>query len=128
MTLSDGLALVAAVMLLVTGAVHSWGGEKFLFGPMFRQRGNRVLENPLARMVLRFAWHLTTLTWVILAAILVATVVAADQIGQVARLGVGSSFLAVGLFDMVASKGKHIGWPLLLLVGILALAAEYLVP
>jgi uncharacterized membrane protein HdeD (DUF308 family) len=35
----------------------------------------------------------------------------------------GMVFAAVGLIDMVASRGRHIGWPLLALTGILGLIA-----
>ena len=125
MTPTEAFTLTAAAGLILTGLVHSIGGEIYLLRPMFRKRGNRVLEHPLARMVLRFAWHLTMLTWGLLAAILVTSTWRPEAIGQVAFLGTGGVFVAAGLVDLVWSRGRHIGWPLLTGTGVLALCAGF---
>jgi hypothetical protein len=37
-------------------------------------------------------------------------------------------FTAIGLYDAYASRGRHVGWPMLTAIGLLALAASFSVP
>lgn len=116
-------AAACIAMLFIVSAVHSWGGEKYLWRPLFKHKGNRILESQLARVVLRLAWHLTSVLWLVLASV-VYTVAFEPSFIEVVVLGVvGTSFVIVGLVDLIASKGQHIGWPLLTLVGVFALGA-----
>jgi len=117
------LIVASIVGLVATSLVHSVGGEIYLLRPLFKHRGNRVLDHPLARMVLRFAWHVTSVSWLLLAVILYTLAFDEPHLRTVILGGVGLSFTAVGLFDLYASRGRHIGWPLLLLTGLFALAA-----
>jgi len=55
MMFAELCASASIALLLLTGVVHSVGGEVYLIRPLFKYRGNRVLENSLARMVIRFA-------------------------------------------------------------------------
>ncbi|WP_144055551.1 hypothetical protein [Octadecabacter antarcticus] len=123
MSIFELLAVGSALMLIITGIIHSIAGEVYLLRPMFEQRGNRILEHKFGRSVLRAAWHLTSVMWVILAIILYAATFQPTNLAKVVFLSVGISFTAIGVFDLVASKGKHIGWPSLLLTGIFSLAA-----
>lgn len=119
----EWLIVASIAGLVVTSVVHSVGGEIWLLRPLFKHRGNRVLDHPLARMVLRFAWHVTSVSWLVLAVILYALAFDEPHLRTVVLGGVGLSFTAVGVFDLFASRGRHIGWPLLLLTGLFALAA-----
>ncbi|RED12730.1 hypothetical protein [Pontivivens insulae] len=123
MTLPEILVLLCAGLLLVVGAVHSIFGERLLLKPMFHRRGNKVLDNGLARMVLRFAWHLTTVLWLLLAYIICTVVFTPERAVPLTLWSVGLTFLAVGVFDLIVSKGRHIGWPILTAIGATALAA-----
>lgn len=109
--------------LIITAVVHSIGGEKYLLRPLFTHRGNHVLNHNLARMVLRFAWHITSVFWLLLAAILYTTAFLETYLGTFVLWSIGATFAAVGVFDLFASRGRHIGWPLLVLTGIFILAA-----
>lgn len=119
----EWLIVASIAGLVATSLVHSLGGEIWLLRPLFKHRGNRVLDHPLARMVLRFAWHVTSVSWLLLAIILYALAFDEPHLRTVILGGVGLSFTAVGVFDLFASRGRHIGWPLLLLTGLFALAA-----
>jgi len=115
------LTVACVITLVATSVLHSVGGEVYLLRPLFKYRGNRVLDNALARMVLRFAWHVTSIMWLVLAIILYALVFDSETLSLMIYGSIGLSFLAIGLFDMCVSKGKHIGWPFLVLTGVLAL-------
>lgn len=115
------------VSLVSTAALHSWGGERFLLRPMFNERGNRVLESGRARMVLRLAWHVTSLSWLILAFILFGTAFSVQDLPRIVLTGIGSGFVFAGLGDLVLTKGQHMGWPVLLATGVFALLALALI-
>jgi hypothetical protein len=118
--MSDGLLFTAAVLLVLTAFAHSVLGERRLIGPLLARREG-VLASDLARFILRFAWHLTGVAWAILALILVQLVRDPATARLWAAAGTGVGFTGVGLFDAIATRGRHVGWPLLAGIGIAAL-------
>jgi hypothetical protein len=80
-----------------------------------------VLASELARFLLRFAWHLTSVTWAVLALTLIQLVRDAATARWWAAASTGVVFTAVGLFDAIYSRGRHAGWPLLAGIGLAAL-------
>lgn len=116
------LLTIAALLLAVTMCVHSALGQRRLIRPLLDQ-GAGVMQHPLARFIVPFAWHLTSFIGLIVAAILLAWAWAPDQARTIGLAMTGIIFTASGLIDAVGSKGKHVGWPPLTLIGLLALAA-----
>jgi hypothetical protein len=103
--MSNGLLFTAAVLLVVTAFAHSVLGERRLIGPMLARREG-VLASDLVCVILRFAWHLTSVTWVVLALILVQLVRNPATARVWAAAGTGVAFTGIGLFDAVASRGR----------------------
>ena len=68
-----------------------------------------------------FAWHLTSVTWAVLALILIQLVRDAVTARWWAAASTGVVFTAVGLFDAIYSRGRHAGWPLPAGIGLAAL-------
>jgi len=120
--MSDGLLLTAALLLIVTSVVHSIMGERRLLGPVLTRREG-ILKSPLARFVLRFAWHITSVTWAVIALILAALVLDPTAVRWWAAVGIGVAFTAIGAFTAISSRGRHIGWPFLVGIGLTALAS-----
>lgn len=104
----------SALAMVLTAAVHSVLGERQLIGPLLA-RETTVLKQPLARKVVRFAWHLTT-------ALMIATaaVVAWPNTPDSLVLAIGVIWLAVGIGDAIYTKAQHVGWPLLSAAGLFA--------
>lgn len=123
MSLFKLLIICAIAALGLVSLVHSIYGEKLLLRPMFKYRGNRVLENDLARMVLRFAWHLTSLLWILLAVIIYTVGFSPQHLTHIILLSVGIVFTAVGMFDLIVSRGRHVGWPILMAIGAFCMGA-----
>ena len=113
---------VAAVLLAITMCVHSVVGQRRLVRPLLDQ-SEGVMKHPLARFIVPFAWHLTSGIGLVLAAILFAWAWAPDQAKTVGLAATGIVFTAGGLIDCVGSKGKHVGWAPLTLIGLCAFAA-----
>ena len=122
MTAEQALLTAASLLLVATMGVHSFLGQKRLIRPIIKQ-GAGVMQNPLARFILPFGWHLMSFFGLIIAAILFAWAWAPDQARTIGLATTGLVFTASGLIDAVGSKGKHVGWPPLTLIGILSFAA-----
>ncbi len=124
MTLDQALLTAGSLLLVATMGVHSILGQKRLIQPILKQRAG-VMQRPLARFILPFGWHLMSFIGLIVAALLFAWAWAPDQ-AHIIGLGMtGLVFTASGLIDAVGSRGRHIGWPALTLIGLLALAALF---
>ena len=101
MTLAQAFISAAIVALILVSFLHSYFGEKRLLVPLFKHRGNAVLESDLARLVLRFAWHLTSLLWVLMAMVLYAAAFQPATLLPTVLLTSGLGFLFVGLFGLL---------------------------
>ncbi len=124
MTIEQFMLVGAALSLFVCALVHSVAGEKKLIGPLLGIEDVPLLAHPLARFVIRFAWHLTSVALTVIAlALLAGTFLSASQAIQLLPLLVGIAFLGSGVYDAIYSKGKHIGWPFLCLTGFFGLTA-----
>lgn len=113
---------LAAATICVTAIIHSLLGEQKLIQPVLTLRDG-PLQFSLARQLIRFAWHFTSVLMLVTAAILLLI---ADMSAPPARalIGViGFAYFCVGIFDGILTKGKHIGWWFLTASGGLALAS-----
>ena len=122
MSFQQAALTIAAILLAMTMCVHSAMGQRRLVRPMLEE-GAGVMKHPLARFIVPFAWHLTSAIGLVLAAILFAWAWVPDQARIVGLAATGLVFTTSGLIDAVGSKGKHIGWAPLTLIGIAAFAA-----
>lgn len=98
-----------------TALVHSWLGEKRIVTPLLAY-SDGVMQRPLARVIVRYAWHVTSA--LMLAS---ALTVAWPGVPRVLILSIGAIWLALGLTSLVASRGKHVGWPMLAGAGLAAI-------
>lgn len=108
------LLALSAVAMAFTGIAHSIVGEKRLIGPLLALK-IELLSGYRANLV-RFAWHFTSLLMTITAFVVAwpGTPVLLIQI-------TGAMWLIAGVGDAILTRGKHVGWPLLSVAGILAL-------
>lgn len=115
---------VAAGLLVLTGIAHSWLGERYILVRLFRRDNLPRLfgDDTFTRHTLRFAWHLTTLAWWGLAAVLVLMTessVSAVALAWVVALTAAGS----GLLALVCSRGRHLSWLVFFVVAGVALWA-----
>jgi len=114
----------AAFLLAAVGIAHSYLGERYVLMRLARREDLPKLSGSSKVMIrtLRFAWHVTTVAWWGLAAILVLLAhppATSSAIGLV----IGCTFLAHFAIVIVASRGKHLSWPVFLAIGILVIYA-----
>jgi hypothetical protein len=113
---------LCVIALLATSLVHSILGERRLIGPLLAQRDG-ILTHDLARFLLRTVWHFMTILFWIIAAALWASTRSTDFAVSVllatTAIGVGGA----GIYDAIGSRGRHVGWPMLVLIGVFAVMA-----
>ena len=102
--------LITAGCLIVIAAAHSALGESDILRPLFDASWKTPTPRPAMEKILRFAWHLTSLAWLALAAI-------ALDVEPILAVGVVSSASAALIF--VSLRG-HLAWPIFLLAGLAA--------
>ena len=117
------------VLMLVTGAavtfavglVHSWLGEKYILGRLFRRQDLPRLfgSDWFTRRTLRFAWHLTSIAWWGFGSILL--VYAASETGaarSAVLVTISLTFLLSAIVAAGFTRGRHLSW-----IAFLAIAA-----
>ena len=121
------LLLVAAALAFAVGLAHSILGEKFILIRLFRRPDLPKLLGGTEFTVrtLRFAWHLTTIAWWGSGALLVlASRGALDPASTLQVLAV--TMLTTSVAIVVASRGRHLAWPVFAAIGLIALYAASL--
>jgi hypothetical protein len=120
----ENMLYLAAFLTVVTGIAHSYLGERYILAKLFRRDDLPTLSGSAryTARVLRLAWHVTTLAWLGLAAVLVLLARPAVT-PQAIGLAIGATFLAHFVIALVGSRGKHLSWPLFLAIGVLAIWA-----
>lgn len=107
------LLLTDAFLGLLLGFAHSYLGERYILVRLFRRSDLPKLfgSDGFTRRTLRFAWHLTTVTFWGLAAILV---LAASASGADFRhrtlLVISGTFFVSALIAAGATRGRHLSW------------------
>ena len=119
------MLLVAAVILFLTGVAHSYLGERYLLMRLFKRDNLPAIlgSTALTAGTLRFAWHLTTVAWWGLGAIVLLVgygTVSKDTV----LLTIGIAALISAVFPIYFTRGKHLSWIAFLLVGALLLTAR----
>lgn len=112
---------LAAGLLFLVGLAHSVLGERYILIRLFRRSGLPPLFGGTAftRRTLRFAWHLTTLAWWGLAAVLCVLAQPAVDAGLV-----GAIIGVTAVVTAVIARGRHLAWLVFLVAGVLILAAR----
>jgi hypothetical protein len=114
--------VVAAALILALGLVHSVLGERYIMIRLLRRADlPRLFGSDLfTRRTLRFAWHLTTVVWFGIGAMLLqlargAPLGPAELAGILAVTSAASAVVA-----LVGSRGRHPAWAVFLAIGALA--------
>ena len=117
------LLYLSALSLAVLAAAHSYLGERFVIGPLFRLPGLPSLFGSTRYMqqILRLAWHVTSLAWLGLACIVVMLAYPPASSRAIAA-AIGVTAFASLLSVFVFTRGKHVAaWVLFLIVSVVML-------
>ena len=111
--------IIAAVLALAIGVAHSWLGERYVLMRLFRRQNIPHLfgSDDFTKRTLRFAWHLTTVSWFGAAVLLL--ILASSPLDASARLlsrAIAATFLVSAVIALVGSRGRHLSWVVFLLI------------
>jgi len=115
-------ATVAAVLAVAIGAAHSYLGERYILVRLLRRADLPRLfgSDVFTKRTLRFAWHMTTVAWWGLGAVLV--MVTGGASARSTGAAIAATFLATALLILIGSRGRHLAWIVFLVI---AAAAWY---
>lgn len=114
--------VTAALLLALIGVAHSVLGERYILIRLFRRPELPKLfgDDSFTRRTLRFAWHLTAVAWWGFAALLLVLAQPGVALERAALQVVAGTFLATAIVTALASRGRHLAWPVFLAVALLA--------
>jgi hypothetical protein len=104
--------ILAAALAVLTAVAHSFLGERYILIRLFRRDNLPRLfgSDWFTRRTLRFAWHVTSVAWLGLAAVLVALAGPEGFDRAVVLHAVAGTFLLTAVIAAVGSRGKHLSW------------------
>lgn len=118
----EGLLYLAATLAVALGVAHSFLGERYILARLFRRGDLPKLfgSSEFTTRTLRFAWHITTVAWFGFAALLVHAGRVDLTVSGMLHI-IGLTFVASGFLPLLLTRGKHLSWLVLFIVGGIAL-------
>lgn len=114
---------IAAILATGVGVAHSWLGERYILTRLFRRPDLPHLfgSDQFTRRTLRFAWHLTSVAWWGFAALLLVLAQGdgADLRTRTLQV-IAVTFAIHALVTAIASRGRHLAWPVFTAIAVLA--------
>lgn len=121
------LLLGAAVLIVGIGVVHSWLGERAIISRLLRRDDLPTLfgDDSFTRQTLRFAWHLTTIAWFGLAAVLVVLsgVLSGVRVSDGVIFAIAQTYILSAVLALVVTRGRHLSWIVFSIIAALCLTA-----
>ena len=122
------LLYFAGFLSFAVGAAHSILGERYILIRLFRRNNLPELfgSSDFTIRTLRFAWHLTTVAWWGFAALLMLLAHQSLSQRNVAVV-IAATFLVTFSLTFVISRGRHLAWPVFLIIGLASLCAVFFI-
>ncbi|MEO8359228.1 MAG: hypothetical protein ABI672_04285 [Vicinamibacteria bacterium] len=102
---------VAVALIVLVSLAHSYLGERYILIRLFKRDLPKLLGGvEFTRGTLRFAWHLTSVAWIALGAVLFAVARAEEGVRTSVGRILAVTFLIHGLVALLGSRGRHLSW------------------
>ena len=114
------MLLAAAFLASLLAVGHSYLGERYLLIRLFRRDDLPKLfgGTEFTKRTLRFAWHLTSVAWLCLAAVLVKLNSHTPSRAELGALLAGT-FATSAVVALVGSRGRHLSWVVFMAIALL---------
>ena len=120
------MLVIATLLLIFIGFVHSYLGERFILIRLFKRELPELFGSDLfTKQVLRFAWHLTTVAWFGFAAILLSLYFEPLVLPKMLLLITALVFSVSGAMSFGFTKGKHYSYIVFWSVSIICFYSAY---
>ncbi len=115
--------IVAAALAFAIGITHSVLGERYIVVRLLRRENLPQLfgSDSFTKQTIRYAWHLTTVAWWGLAAILflVGGIPSHFSVAHGLLGAIAATFYASTLLCFVLTRGRHLSWLVFLAIAVL---------
>lgn len=111
--------IIAAFLTLAVSLAHSWLGERYILMRLFRRQNIPHLygSDLFTKRTLRFAWHITSVAWCGIAALLLAFALLPPEASVLILLKIiSATFLASSVLVLTGSRGRHLAWVVFLVI------------
>ena len=109
---------VAAFLLFAIGIAHSVIGEKLLIIPLLQEKSVELFKTkPYIKRVIRFAWHITTISWWGMA-LVVIDLAQMEVPSALSMHSLAGTSLFISLVIFRYTKGRHLSWIVFLSISI----------
>ena len=104
------MLLSAGILTILIGLVHSYLGEKYILMRLFRQPLPKLFgDDTFTKQTLRFVWHLLTVAWFGLAALMFLRHVGSPSSSNI-LIVIATTFAITALTALIASRARHLSW------------------
>jgi len=106
------MLIIAALLLVLIGFIHSILGEKYILIRLFRRDNLPKLfgDDWFTKQTLRFAWHITSIAWWGFAALLFSLTETQSLLAHSILIAISVVFTLSGVIALIFSKAKHLSW------------------
>ena len=103
---------VAGLLAVAIALAHSWLGERYILIRLLRRQDLPQLfgSDVFTKRTLRFAWHLTTIAWCGLGALLLRAAWSPSADTSATAQIVAATFLISAVVAGIGSRGRHWSW------------------
>jgi hypothetical protein len=118
---------IAALLTALLGAAHSYLGERYVLGRLFR-RGNLpdVFRNvEFTKRTIRLAWHVMTIFAIGFAALFAALASAGSNDMRTICTIVSATFALSGVLALVLTRARHLSWVVFFAIAALVWVAPH---
>src|SRR5687767_1316218 len=119
--MNRGLA-TAAILATLLAAAHSYLGERYILIRLFRRDDLPKLfgGTTFTKGTLRFAWHITSVMALGIAALLLGLARPEGADAQTQARIIAATLAACGVVALIGSRGRHLSWIVFFAAGALA--------
>ncbi len=106
------MLLIAAILTIAVGLMHSILGGRRLIKPILEMEGLPVILGDIrnTRLTLFAGWHMLTLTWWSIAATMIYLHYFSAGMETAFLAIVAGMFAISGMTALIASRGRHLSW------------------
>lgn len=117
---------LAATLIVLTALAHTVLGERYIISRVLRRDLPRLFgDDRFTKGTLRFAWHITSIAWLLLAWILVLAAEAPDSEFRAQLLfAVVIASAVSALLPLYFTRGRHLSWVVFTAVALLVRAGS----
>ncbi len=111
----------AALLLVLVAAMHSLLGGRRLIRPLLAMEHFPVILGSVerSRLTLWVGWHMLSITWLVLAGLLVVMQLQPAQRSPAFLAACAGLFAVCGLSALILSRGRHLSWLFFLPISLL---------